>query len=267
MISEQIPPLRRLVQERQNLHHDKGVLQLEKGQLEADIRDLIEVADNPRNFLARHYIRGSGIEIGAAQLPVKLPSQAHVQYVDVLTANELRAAWPRDYTKLDIIEIDVIDDGEKLDNFKKGSLDFIIANHFFEHCIDPIGTLIHMYAKLRKDGVLYMAIPDKRYTFDKPRPLTTYDHLLEEHRDKTKNKFRRAHTEEFLRLGDKYKGDLAKRTQEILDSGYRVHYHVWTSREITEVFTRAVADFGLDMEIQAQLKNGHEVIYVLRKLA
>lgn len=259
-----IPPLRRLMDERHNLYHDKGVLQLEKGQLEADIREHKNTIENPRNFIAHHFIHGSGIEIGAAQLPVKMPKGATVRYVDVFTADELRAAWPRDYTKLDIVEIDVVDDGEKLGKFKAGSLDFIIANHFIEHCLDPIGTVINMYKKLRKNGVLFLAIPDKRYTFDEPRPITTYKHLLEEHKDKTQ-KFKRAHTEEFLLLGDKYKGDIKKRTQELLDNGYRPHYHVWTQKEMTEMFVRLADDFKIDLEIQALLKNQHEVIYILRK--
>ena len=246
---------------------DKGVLQLEKGQLEAELRDLKEIAGNPRNFLAQQFLHGSGIEIGAAQYPVRMPAGAHVKYVDVFTAEELRKAWPRDYEKTDIVEIDVVDDGEKLAKFKGNSLDFIIANHFFEHCLDPIGTLINMNKKLHKDGVLYMAIPDKRYTFDSERPLTTYNHLLAEHADKTNQKFRREHTEEFVRLGDKYKGDIKKRTQELLDSGYRVHYHVWTSKEMTELFTRAGIDFKINFEIQALIKNNHEVIYILRKLS
>jgi len=194
-----------------------------------------------------------------------MPEGAKVRYVDVFTAEELRQAWPRDYQKLDIVEIDVVDNGEKLDKFKASSLDFIIANHFIEHCLDPIGTLLNMYKKLCPKGVLFLAIPDKRYTFDKPRPVTPYSHLLEEHKDKTQ-KFRREHTEEFLRLGDKYKGDIKKRTQELLDNGYRPHYHVWTQKEMTEMFVRLAADFKINLEIQALIKNQHEVIYILRKM-
>ena len=264
-LGSKIAPIRDLLQERDNLHTDKGVLQLEKGQLEAEIRDLTQTIENPRNFIAHHFIRGKGIEIGAAQLPVRMPPGASVKYVDVLSADALRKAWPVDYMKLDIVDVDVIDDAEKLDKFKDASLDFIIANHFVEHCIDPIGTVMNMYSKLRSNGVLFFAIPDKRYTFDKPRKLTTYEHLLEEHADTTKQKFRREHTEDFLLLGDKYKGDIKKRAQEILDSGYRIHYHVWTQREITEMFINIAQQFKLALEIQALLKNQHEVIYILRK--
>lgn len=260
-----LPPVKRKFKAYENLEKIIGILQLEKGQLEAVVREKNLIIENPRNFLAEHFIQGQGIEIGAAQLPVKLPVGASVKYVDVFTADELKKAWPKEYPKLDIVEIDVVDDGEKLTKFKAGSLDFIIANHFIEHCLDPIGTIINMYKKLRNHGVLFMAIPDKRYTFDKKRPLTTYEHLLEEHKDPTKLKFLREHTEEYVRLGEKYKGSVADRAQSIIESSYRVHYHVWTQRQMTEMFTRLASDFKLDFEIEALIKNRHEIIYIIRK--
>jgi SAM-dependent methyltransferase len=267
-LGTKLGPVKRLLDERNNLYEDKGVLQLEKGLLEADIRDQRQIIDNPRNFVAHHFISGKGIEVGAAQLPVKLPPGASVKYVDLFTAEELREAWPKDYSKLEIVEVDVVDDAEKLDKFKANSLDFIIANHFVEHCIDPIGTIINMYGKLRKNGVFFFAIPDKRYTFDKPRKITTYSHLIEEHKDKSNQKFRLEHTQDFLLLGDKVKkSDLKRRTKEVMDSGYRIHYHVWTQREMTEMFIRIADEFKLDLEIQALIKNQHEVIYILRKHA
>lgn len=191
--------MRQLVKQIHELDTENGILRLEKGNLEAIIRDKDAVINSKRNFLAERYLAGNGIEIGAAQLPVRLPKKAKVKYVDVFTADELRKVFPL-YTKLDIVQVDVVDDGEKLTKFKDSSLDFIIANHFLEHCLDPIGTVLNMYKKLRKSGVLYMAIPDKRYTFDKPRPLTSYGHLLDEHKDRTGQKFRLEHTVEYVKV-------------------------------------------------------------------
>lgn len=58
---------------------------------------------------------------------------------------------------------------------------------------------------------------------------------------------------------------IGKRVQEILDSGFRIHYHVWTQKEMAEMFVRLAEEFGVDLEIEAQLKNRHEVIFILRK--
>jgi len=253
---------------RNRLNQNIGILQLEKGNLEANLREKDSIINSKRNFLAERYLKGSGIEIGAAQLPVKLPDIAKVLYVDVFDENKLREIYPL-YKKLDIVNIDVVDDGEKLSKFNNGSLDFIIANHFIEHCLDPIGTIINMYNKLRNEGVLYMAIPDKRYTFDKPRPLTSYDHLIKEHRDKSGQKFRLEHTIEYakVKLGKQKNIDskVKSKVKDIMESGYRIHYHVWTTKEMIEMLIRLNNDFGIDFEVEAMLKNHHEVIFIIRK--
>lgn len=268
-------PLVSSILKSQDLSKDKGILQLEKGQLEADVREARAVADSPRDFLALHYLHGKGIEIGAAHHPVKIPAGASVKYVDLFSAGDLRKAFPLEYENAAIVDVDIIDDAEKLTKFKPRSLDFIIANQFLEHCLDPIGTVLTMYSKLRSGGVLYMAIPDMRYTFDRERALTTYEHSLEEHKDKTHKKFRKEHTYDYVRLAvpldahystaEIRKHDIDTQVQEILDSDYRIHYHVWTQKEMTELFMRLAQDFRVSLEIEAVLKNNHEFVYILRK--
>jgi predicted SAM-dependent methyltransferase len=61
------------------------------------------------------------------------------------------------------------------------SLDFIIGNHFIEHTRDPIGTISNWLSKLKPGGVIFMAVPDKRYTFDIERELTSLQHLISDH--------------------------------------------------------------------------------------
>jgi hypothetical protein len=264
-LAERVPGLRQLAADNKNLETDRGVLQLEKGQLEAQLREARAIADDPRALLARHFIKGHGIEIGAAQYPVTLPPKAKVRYVDLFDEKKIREIWPI-YKKVDIVHVDVVDDAEKLTKFKAGSLDFIIANHFFEHCIDPIGTLITMYKKLAKQGVLFFAIPDMRYTFDSKRPLTSYEHLLDEHHDTTK-KYLWEHTVEFFTIAEPYKGDIEARAREVIASGFRIHYHVWTSKELLELFTRVAVDFKLHLEIKALFSHSNETIFILQKTA
>ncbi len=69
---------------------------------------------------------------------------------------------------------DMIDDGETLSTIDSASQDFVIANHFLEHCENPIQTLRNFLRVLKDGGILYMAVPDKRFTFDVDRPVTTY---------------------------------------------------------------------------------------------
>ena len=87
-------------------------------------------------------------------------------YVDRMAEDQLRGHYP-ELSDFPLVKVDVIDDGEKLSTFEPGSQDFIIANHFLEHTQDPIGTMARFLEVLRPRGILFMAVPDKRYTFDK----------------------------------------------------------------------------------------------------
>jgi SAM-dependent methyltransferase len=53
-----------------------------------------------------------------------------------------------------------------------GSFDACIASHVLEHLPDPIGFFVALDRLLTPDGVVSLAVPDKRFCFDYFRPLT-----------------------------------------------------------------------------------------------
>jgi SAM-dependent methyltransferase len=95
-------------------------------------------------------------------------------------AQELREHYP-ELNGLPLEEVDILDDGERLGTISDGSLDFVIANHFLEHCKDPLLTLSYFARVLRPGGIVYLAVPDKRHTFDVDRPVTSLDNLFRDH--------------------------------------------------------------------------------------
>lgn len=263
-IARRMPGVGKLIQERDNLHHDKGVLQLEKGNLEADIRELKATTENPRAYLAQRYILGDGLEIGATYLPTRVSKDSKVRYVDEATKEELEERYP-ELKKLDMTPVHIVDNAEQLTKVKDDSVDFIIANHFMEHTQDPIGTLMNLTKKIRKDGTLFFAIPDKRYTFDRNRPLTPYEHLLEEHRNPSAE-MKWQHFLEAAEFLDHRTGkDIERRAQELLDMRFSIHYHVWTRATLIEFFMRTIDEFKLPLELMSVLENNPESIFVLRK--
>ncbi len=54
------------------------------------------------------------------------------------------------------------------------SFDYILSSHNFEHLPNPIRFLNACGAVLKKDGLLTMAIPNKRFTFDYSRALSSF---------------------------------------------------------------------------------------------
>ncbi len=62
--------------------------------------------------------------------------------------------------------------------------DYIIASHVVEHVPNLIGWVNTLTSWLSDDGRLILAAPDKRYTFDVLRPLSTLGEVLEAYREK-----------------------------------------------------------------------------------
>jgi SAM-dependent methyltransferase len=65
-----------------------------------------------------------------------------------------------------------------------GSFDYIVSSHNFEHLPDPVRFLQGCECVLKADGMLSMAIPDKRTCFDYFRPISTLGSWLEAFFDK-----------------------------------------------------------------------------------
>ncbi len=162
-----------------------------------------------------------------------------------------------------LTSIDIIDDGEKLSSFADESIDFIIASHFLEHCQDPIGTLENFNRVLRQEGHVLLAIPDKRYTFDKERPTTTLNHLCTDHKEGPEVS-REAHFEEWSRYVGQKKGDeLQADINHCTELGYSIHFHVWTEKELKELIMHISSYLPLTC-IEFQLV-GEEILVVLNK--
>ncbi len=220
-----------------------------------------------RERIARRYLSGQGIEIGALHNPLKIPPGARVQYVDRLPQEELRRQYP-DFRPGQFARVDIIDDGETLASFPDGKLNFVIANHFLEHCQNPIGALANMLRVLRPDGVLFLAVPDMRHSFDKDRPVTAFAHVERDFREGPEWS-RRPAVEEFVRLANRITDPEAVRreVESYLRANYAIHYHAWTEWEILEILLYLRRGLNLPLRFELACHRGWEVLFILRKLS
>jgi predicted SAM-dependent methyltransferase len=167
-----------------------------------------------------------------------------------------------------LAEIDIVDDGETLKTIKVNTLNFIIANHFLEHCQDPIGTILRMYDLLKKEGIIFLALPDKRFTFDERRPITPYKYLRKLHENKKyRESVRKSRYEEAVRLiiGLTDEKAIKDKTKELMDMDYSIHYQVWEQKDMIDLFENIEQDYKKKLRIQAMMRNEHEVIFILQK--
>lgn len=62
--------------------------------------------------------------------------------------------------------------------FHDHSLDYVVASHVLEHVANPAAALAEWRRVTRSGGLIYLVVPDRRLTFDRPRPLTAVSHFL-----------------------------------------------------------------------------------------
>ena len=224
-----------------------------------------KIAKKVRDFLSRRYLRGEGIEIGGLHRPLALYEGAKVKYVDRLSTEEVRRFYPNVGDQPQVT-VDIVDDGETLGTIADSSVDFVIANHMLEHTRNPIATIENFLRVTKPGGCIFMAIPDKRYTFDSKREVTPFAHLREDYRHGPEWSDR-GHYEDWVRNVGKFPTEEATRQciEESLAKLVNIHYHVWTYAEIVEMFLNMRREFDFPIDLEAAIQNGHEVVVVLRK--
>ncbi len=222
--------------------------------------DLPEFGPHVRWFLAKEYLRGEGIEVGALDKPMRVPDGVRVRLCDRLTTEELRAH----YGIPEAAPVDFVCDAHTLETVESGTQDFVVANHVFEHMENPLLALQNWVRALKPGGVVFMAIPDKRFTFDRDRQVTPLEHILDEqaHPEKTAAN-RTPHYLEWIHDVEHEAGDVQARLEFLLAIQYSIHFHCWTATGLMELFSSASSSLGY--EIECYRFNQPECIFVLKR--
>jgi predicted SAM-dependent methyltransferase len=221
-----------------------------------------------RQFIAKKYLTGEGIEIGALHNPLKVPRHVKVRYVDIISPDDSRIKFNNLKTNRRV-EVDIFDDGETLSKIRDGSQDFVIANHFLEHCKNPIIAIKNMLRVLKVNGILFVTIPDKRFTFDENRDVTPIEHLFSDYEKGPKFSLTGHMRDVIIKThGVKDEYEIEKKCKEFIKSDERVHFHVWTSFGIFELFYKVKMEYNFTYEVQffmLDIDRG-DVVVILKKI-
>lgn len=132
-----------------------------------------------------------GLEIGPSHCPCAPKGEGYdVEGIDYLDQAGLIAKYRAlgvDTTRIE--SVDYIWDGRPYSEItgKKEYYDYIIASHVIEHTTDFIGFLRDCSSMLKSTGVLNLAVPDKRYTLDHFRMVTTLGKVIDDEASQNKN--------------------------------------------------------------------------------
>jgi predicted SAM-dependent methyltransferase len=124
----------------------------------------------------------SGLEIGPLDKPIVTPEPGRrIAYLDYADADHLRKRSSHD-PNVDCSKIIVptyvvqsIDDYPRIEE----RFDYILASHVVEHAPDLLGWIEALLRLLNPRGRIVLAVPDRRFTFDYFRPVSTLGDILE----------------------------------------------------------------------------------------
>lgn len=206
-----------------------------------------------RRLVANMFLSGDGIEVGALQDPLPVAEGVAVKYVDRFSKPKLYEQYP-ELRGAQLVEVDIVDNGEVLGSLSAASQDFIIANHFLEHTQDPIATLKNFRRVIRCGGCMYIAVPDQTSTFDRDRAPTTLDHVIADHRDGPRGS-RHEHFLEWVSQCEPHFGRvydekaMEARVKELEDKDYSIHFHCWTPDGFKEFLNYCAAEIGFKVAL------------------
>lgn len=208
----------------------------------------------------------TGIEIGAANHPSKLPPGVNIKYLDYVQKEQFQDRFRASRDVTETVTVDIIDDASTLATVPDASVDFLIANHVIEHFQDPLLALTNFFRVLRPGGLLFASIPDKRTNLDKNRPVTPFEHLVKDHREGPSASLR-DHVEEVARLSMEFPSEAERDRyiEETVAGQMDVHFHVWTPMEFLNFLYRAPERIGATFELEHFSMNREEFDFVLKK--
>ncbi|MDI3469984.1 MAG: hypothetical protein OJF62_002047 [Pseudolabrys sp.] len=208
-----------------------------------------------------------GIEVGAGARPFPLPAGVTCFYGDHLDHDGLVK-----YFNSDIDHHNGFIDAESFTGIAQSSADFVVMAHVIEHLQNPLGSIQAAIGVLKPGGVLIMAAPDRRHTFDRRRPGTTLDHILKDFADGGRSTRKMAYLEHLRFVYPELTGNTFTEAEieqhaeqsTALSKSPDCHFHAWNDVEFRGLCEYAAAAFGALMVGSIFVVN--ENIAAMRKL-
>lgn len=222
-----------------------------------------------------HFVDKRGVEIGGPSRVFSanriLPVYSIAQSIDNCNFSK-SAIWdakvelngPYDVSGKPIGE-QFVCEGTDLRLFENESYDFVLSSHALEHMADPIKALHEWKRVLKKGGVLLLCLPDKDKTFDRLRPATSLEHMVQDYNvgvgedDLTHYEEATYQTDTRLQLATYPSEVWANRNRSNLETRI-MHHHVFTMESAT-----ALVDYVGFRVLTASKHRPHHIIILGQK--
>lgn len=200
-----------------------------------------------RRTLARVYLRGNGIEVGAGTRPWPLPRGSACFYGDILDEEGLAR-----YFSTTGSAYEGFIDAQTFAGLSDAAYDFALSAHVLEHLIDPLGAIAAALRVVRPGGIVMFAVPDKRYNWDSPRPVTPLAHLVRDYETGGEDTRFEGCLEHVRYLHPQWAPPIPEERQEaearaLAEGRFDTHYHTWTSETFAEMLDWVAANLPADI--------------------
>lgn len=141
--------------------------------------------------IRNNLLQGDCIEIGALSSPAELPKATSVEYADIYSAEDAKRSLSElgylGYHNRKFAEVSIVFDCKRppLEMVPTESKDSVYSSHSLEHSPNPISALVDYLRVVKKGGVVYTVIPNKKYTYDRYRNPTNIDYLIKKYNNKS----------------------------------------------------------------------------------
>ena len=180
-----------------------------------------------------------GVEIGAFQTPIPGISPVYVDRFSEYANQPTLAEYFGDAADLPFVD---------------SSLNYVATSHVIEHVANPLSAFLEWYRVLKNDGVIYMVVPSRLFTFDRLRPLTAVEHIIDDFRNHV-TQCDGTHIDDFVLNVDwrefspstpepsvaKEREKLLKSYRNAIQSGseINIHFHTFETATMLELIQRA----------------------------
>lgn len=191
--------------------------------------------------------KGYGVELGALYWPTPMTEDHYVIYADMRTKEQSQSAYKEKAPPIEhssgMVDIDIVIDHIDFHIDIPSGLDFLIANHVFEHTIEPTNFLKSIAKCLRIGGIAMLTVPDANKIYDRPRARTNIFDFGSSRHAKIKEYL-------FFVEGIKTLRESNARFKEIVDNKEDPHLWTFDLSTIQNVLLQAFSYYEIPLKIK-----------------